>query len=187
MLCISAVPAICDPVKPAIEESQTPATTAPDTVDQTSDQASNDQTQPADFDDQTAIKEEAVAKRRAQLTREALSCRGSRYVWGGDGRGGTFDCSGFTQFLYAKKGIKLPHSAKAQFGGGTSVSKAELKEGDLVFFNTRGPITHVGMYISGGKFIHAANRRRGVVVDSIDEPYYAKRYAGARRYTDSTD
>lgn len=149
----------------------------------------NDQNQPQqdDSSSQPNLKDQAVAKRRAQITRQALSCRGSRYVWGGDGRGGVFDCSGFTRFLYAKRGIKLPHSAKAQYNSGTPVNRDELKEGDLVFFNTRGPLTHVGMCIGDGQFIHAANRRRGVVVDSLDEPYYVRKYAGARRYTKSVN
>jgi cell wall-associated NlpC family hydrolase len=127
-------------------------------------------------------KQKAQEKRRARLTREAMSYRGMPYVWGGTGREG-FDCSGLTQHLYAKRGIKLPHSAKMQFARGEPIDRADLQEGDLVFFNTRGPISHVGMYIGNDKFIHAANPRRGVTVSSLDEPYYVKRYAGARRYT----
>lgn len=127
-------------------------------------------------------KELAQAERRARLTKEALGFRGAPYIWGGEGRRG-FDCSGFTQYLYKKRGINLPHSAKLQFGKGRPVAKNDLIEGDLVFFNTTGPLTHVGMYIGNRKFVHAANKRRGVTVDSLDSPYYAKRYAGARRYT----
>lgn len=126
-------------------------------------------------------KEIAQSNRFSRLTREALSCRGLPYTWGGDSRMG-FDCSGFTQYLYEKRGIKLPHSAKLQFKKGAPVAKGDLKEGDLVFFNTRGPITHVGMYIGNGKFIHAANPRRGVVISSLDDAYYTRCYAGARRY-----
>ncbi|MEN6370775.1 MAG: C40 family peptidase [Armatimonadota bacterium] len=127
-------------------------------------------------------KEIAQANRFSRLTREALSCRGLPYIWGGGSRTG-FDCSGFTQYLYQKRGIKLPHSAKLQFKMGIPVNKSDLKECDLVFFNTRGPITHVGMYIGDGKFIHAANPRRGVVINSLDDAYYTRCYAGARRYT----
>ena len=127
-------------------------------------------------------KQKAQAERRARLAREALSFRGAPYVWGGDGRSG-FDCSGFTQYLYGRRGIELPHSARMQFDLGAPVERSELREGDLVFFNTRGPISHVGMYIGSGKFVHAANPRRGVTVSPLDSPYYTKRYAGARRYT----
>lgn len=125
----------------------------------------------------------AQRSRAARVARDAMNYRGARYVWGGDGRRGVFDCSGFTQYLYAKKGIRLPHSAKMQYQMGSRVGLQELAEGDLVFFNTRGPISHVGMYIGGGQFIHAANPRRGVVTSSMNNSYYAKRFAGARRLT----
>jgi cell wall-associated NlpC family hydrolase len=126
--------------------------------------------------------EQARADRRSRLTREALTFRGTAYVWGGASRMG-FDCSGFTQYLYAQRGVKLPHSAKLQFKMGKPIQKSDLREGDLVFFNTRGPITHVGMYIGDGNFVHAANPRRGVVVTALNSPYYLHRFAGARRYS----
>jgi cell wall-associated NlpC family hydrolase len=132
--------------------------------------------------DKMTPKEQAQKRRQMEVTQKALSCRGDAYVWGGNGRGG-FDCSGFTAYLYSQRGIKLPHSAKAQFNGGESVAKEDLSEGDLVFFNTSGPISHVGIYIGNGKFVHAANPRRGVVVESLSSKYYSKCYAGARRYS----
>lgn len=146
-------------------------------VEQPQDEISADSS-----DQQLSPKERARAQRRTRLVREALSYRGTPYVWGGEGRYG-FDCSGFTQCLYAKRGIKLPHSARMQYDLGTPVAKADLHDGDLVFFNTRGPITHVGMYIGNGQFVHAANPRRGVVVSAITDSYYSSRFAGARRYT----
>ncbi|MHB0999075.1 MAG: C40 family peptidase [Armatimonadota bacterium] len=115
------------------------------------------------------------------LIGKALSWLGTRYVWGGISTRGV-DCSGLTKLLYQKEGIKLPHSAKQQFKLGKPVKSPNLAPGDLVFFNTRGPISHVGMYIGEGKFVHAANRRRGVRVDSLNAAYYSKRFAGARRY-----
>jgi cell wall-associated NlpC family hydrolase len=126
-------------------------------------------------------KEEALDRRRSGLARMALSFRGTPYVWGGDSPR-AFDCSGFTQYLYKKYyGIRLPHNAKMQYGVGKSVSRDALSIGDLVFFNTRGPLTHVGMYIGIGNFIHAANPRRGVRVDAL-AGYYMKVFAGAKRY-----
>jgi cell wall-associated NlpC family hydrolase len=133
-------------------------------------------------DSKPDTKDQARLERLAQISREALSYRGTPYVWGGDGRVG-FDCSGFTQYIFYKRGIKLPHSAKQQFNGGVAVQKSDLQEGDLVFFNTRGSISHVGMFIGNGQFVHAANPRRGVTVDALDSTYYGPRYAGARRYT----
>jgi cell wall-associated NlpC family hydrolase len=122
----------------------------------------------------------ALAKRKA-LAKKALSYRGAPYVWGGSSVTG-FDCSGFTQYLYKQQGISLPHKASQQFQTGKPVAKSDLKAGDLVFFNTTGPLSHVGMFIGEGKFVHAANPRRGVQVDMLNRGYYAKHYAGARRY-----
>jgi cell wall-associated NlpC family hydrolase len=120
--------------------------------------------------------------RHQRISNIALSFRGSAYVWGGMSTRYGFDCSGLTRFLYLKEGIDLPHSAKLQFQLGRPVSVSELKVGDLVFFNTTGPLTHVGMYIGDGKFVHASGSRRGVRIDSLSGPFYKKRFAGARRY-----
>lgn len=94
---------------------------------------------------------------------------GAPYVWGGNSPSG-FDCSGFTQYVFAQFGISLPHSAAAQAQMGTPVSKADLQPGDLVFFNTSGGISHVGIYIGGDKFIDAASS--DVEIDNVDDPYY---------------
>ena len=115
------------------------------------------------------------------LIGRAVSWLGTRYVWGGISKKGV-DCSGFTRLLYLSEGVRLPHSAKHQFKLGRAVARTALLPGDLVFFNTRGPISHVGMYIGNGKFIHAANPTRGVRIDSLSSRYYSKRFAGARRY-----
>lgn len=115
------------------------------------------------------------------LVGRALSWLGTRYVWGGLSRKGV-DCSGLTRLIYKSEGIDLPRTAKQQFKAGRPVPRKSLVPGDLVFFNTRGPITHVGMYIGNNKFIHAANPRRGVRIDSLGSAYYHKRFAGARRY-----
>lgn len=114
------------------------------------------------------------------LVQTALACRGTRYSRGGTSRSG-FDCSGFTRYVYAKYGVSLPHSSAAQARLGTPVSKSELVPGDLVFFHTyRSGISHVGIYIGNNNFIHASTQRRGVIVDSLNHPYYSARYRGAR-------
>lgn len=115
------------------------------------------------------------------LIQTALACRGAHYRRGGTSRGG-FDCSGFTRYVYAKYGIPLPHSSAAQAGRGTSVSRSDLQPGDLVFFATsRRGISHVGIYIGNGNFVHAESRGQGVTVDSLGDAYYGPRYRGARR------
>lgn len=113
----------------------------------------------------------------------AYAFRGSRYVMGGTSRSG-FDCSGFTRYILGRSaGVELPRTALEQYYAGQPIDKDDLKPGDLVFFkNTyKAGISHVGIYVGDGKFVHACNPRRGVTVDSLDEPYYVNHYAGARR------
>jgi len=116
-----------------------------------------------------------------RLVREALKHRGTRYRWGGASRGG-FDCSGFTRYIFrTQRGIELPHSASAQARLGVRVTNPHLRDGDLLFFQTyRRGISHVGIYLGDGKFVHAANRRSGVRTDTLTG-YWARRLKLARR------
>jgi cell wall-associated NlpC family hydrolase len=123
-----------------------------------------------------------VPTRGEHVVRTALTYRGTPYRRGATGRG-AFDCSGFTLFLYRKAGSPLPRTAAQQFRRGRPVPKSQMKPGDLVFFcNTykRG-ISHVGVYVGENRFVHAAGRGRGVRVDSLDRPFYRRKWAGARR------
>lgn len=104
---------------------------------------------------------------------------GSRYIYGGTDPSG-FDCSGFTSYVYKKYGVSLSRTAAGQYSNGVAVSKGELQPGDLVMFGKSG-INHVGIYIGGGKMIHAANPSRGVTTDTINSGYYGTNYVGARR------
>lgn len=111
----------------------------------------------------------------------AYKFMGRPYVWGASGPS-SFDCSGFTAYVYSKYGVGLPHSAAAQFGMGQSVSQSNLRAGDLVFFNTYTSLGHVGIYIGDGRFIHASSGSHKITVSSLGESYYSSRYAGAKRY-----
>lgn len=106
---------------------------------------------------------------------------GRPYVWGGSGPR-VFDCSGFTAYVYAKFGVSLPHYTGSQYSMGKSVSRSNLRAGDLIFFNTDGPISHVGIYIGGGEFIHASSGSGRITISDLSQSYYSSRYAGARRY-----
>lgn len=109
---------------------------------------------------------------------------GHRYRYGGTSPSRGFDCSGFVYFLLSRYGIRAPRTAADLFRMGTPVPKGQLRPGDLVFFrNTarRRGITHVGIYIGGGKFIHASSGAGRVVVTPLSDPYYSTRFAGARR------
>lgn len=96
----------------------------------------------------------------------AMAKVGSRYVWGTSGPN-TFDCSGLTSYAYRQVGITLSRSSKAQYSGaGRKVSLSEIKPGDLVFYYS--PVSHVALYIGGGKIVHAANPRSGVNVAGLN-------------------
>ncbi|WP_448613198.1 C40 family peptidase [Modestobacter sp. URMC 112] len=105
----------------------------------------------------------------------ALAQIGDPYVWAAGGPD-AFDCSGLTQYAYAAAGVRLPHSSAAQSRMGTAVSRSDLQPGDLVFF--RSPVSHVGMYIGGGRMVHAATFGVPVQITGVD----MAGYAGARRY-----
>ena len=117
-----------------------------------------------------------------RLVATAKKFLGCAYVRGAS-RAGAFDCSGFTSYVHRRHGIDISRSSRAQFYQGSPISRDDLQPGDVVFFeNTyRRGISHVGMYIGSGKFIHAANRRGGVKITDLDSDYYARRYVGARR------
>lgn len=105
---------------------------------------------------------------------------GARYVYGASGPN-SFDCSGFTMYVYGSFGISLPHSASGQSAYGMTISKQDLKPGDLVYFATGGgrKISHVGIYTGDGCFIHAS--LHGVVMSSLNENYYYTRYVSTKR------
>lgn len=107
---------------------------------------------------------------RSGVVAIAMKYLGCPYQWGASGPS-RFDCSGFTMFVYAQVGVSLPHSSRAQIGCGQPVSRSNLEPGDLVFFGS--PIHHVGMYIGGGRMIHAPHTGDVVSIDSIDRGNYA--------------
>jgi cell wall-associated NlpC family hydrolase len=118
----------------------------------------------------------AVARKQAKVVKFARQLIGVPYVYGGVSPRSGFDCSGFTRFVYAHFGITLPHYSGAQFGMGRRVSRAGLRPGDLVFFHGLG---HVGMYVGGGRFIHAPHSGARVEIDPLSAH---GSYDGARRF-----
>ncbi len=117
------------------------------------------------------------------VVQAANAFRGTRYIMGGTSRSG-FDCSGFVRFiLSATNGVDLPRTATEQYYHGTPISISQAQPGDLVFFkNTyKQGISHVGIYVGGGQFIHAANAHKGVRSDSLNSSYYQAHFAGLRR------
>lgn len=108
--------------------------------------------------------------------RIALRYRGTPYVWAGTTPAG-FDCSGFTRFVYGRLGISLPHSSYAQWDAGRHLTRRQLRPGDIVFFG----IGHVGIWIGGGKFIHAPHTGTVVSIDRLDRGWYAASFTGGVR------
>ena len=105
---------------------------------------------------------------------------GTKYRLGGSTKSG-IDCSAFVQAIYLTAfAVSLPRTARDQYRTSRIISATELKEGDLVFFNTRGGISHVGIYLQNNKFVHASSSN-GVIISDLFEPYYLKRYIGAGR------
>jgi cell wall-associated NlpC family hydrolase len=117
------------------------------------------------------------------MVERALSWIGVKYRFGGQDEKKGFDCAGLVRRVFSTAAISLPRTAAAQFKHGCLVDRDELQPGDLVFFrNTYKPgISHVGIYVGGGEFVHAASRRRAVVVDKLDTAYFRTRFAGGRR------
>ena len=104
---------------------------------------------------------------------------GTRYKLGGATKEG-IDCSALMQiFFTGLYGIALPRTAREQYDFSRRISRAELKEGDLVFFNTIGGVSHVGMYLQNNKFVHAS--KNGVTISDLYEEYWLKHFVGAGR------
>lgn len=109
---------------------------------------------------------------------------GKPYVDGGESPRRGFDCSGLTSYVYGRSGIELPRNSREQFRHGFKVKREDLQTGDLVFFGKKG-VHHVGIYLGGGEFLHAASAGGKVKVDSLDDPHWSGSYAGARRIVGS--
>ena len=115
----------------------------------------------------------------------AMQFVGVPYVYGGASPSG-FDCSGFTRYVFAQFGVKLPHGATPQLNSGAEVSRDNLQPGDLVFFQgtyaTSSAASHCGIYIGDGQFIHSASSgNRGITISNLSDSYYSRHYLTARR------
>ena len=124
-----------------------------------------------------------------QIELNAKSFLGIPYVWGATGPR-KFDCSGFTQWVYRDVGINIPRVSKDQARVGQYIRYESLQRGDMVFFDTKkrraGKVTHVGIYLGGGDFIHASSAGKKVVIYNFNEKsFYKKRFLWGRRVTNN--
>lgn len=120
---------------------------------------------------------------RQQIVDYAATLLGCKYVYGGNSPSG-FDCSGYVKYVFAHFGVNLSRTSASQYSNSVRISKSDLNVGDLVFFSqTRGSskVGHVGIYVGGGQFIHAASPGKGVRYDSLSDSYYSSHYIGSGR------
>jgi cell wall-associated NlpC family hydrolase len=122
-----------------------------------------------------------VIDRGAVIAAAAEDLVGSPYRFGGAGPR-EFDCSGLVSYVHANAGIDVPRTAAEQFLVATPIERQALRAGDLVFFSEAGAkITHVGVYVGDGHFVHAPGNGRAVSYASLSDDYYRLNYAGGGR------
>ncbi len=117
----------------------------------------------------------------------AMALVGTPYRWGGNTPDGGFDCSGLVDYIYqTATGLRLPHSSRAmaKVDGRNVQHMTKLASGDLVFFASGGDISHVGVYVGKGRFVHAPNSGGTVRLDDIDGPYWRDHFAYGKRLLD---
>jgi len=129
-----------------------------------------------------STKDSKKPRGRDALDRAVSNWWGTPYRLGGERKNIGVDCSAYVKSVYKTVyGINLPRTASTQYTLGKSVSRRNLRRGDLVFFNTSGRgVSHVGIYLGKNKFTHASNSD-GVTINSLKDSYYRKRYIGAKR------
>jgi peptidoglycan DL-endopeptidase CwlO len=128
----------------------------------------------------SAEREASVARApspRSRVVAAALQNVGAPYARGGTSPAG-FDCSGLVMYVYARAGRALPHNAVKQYELGSPVARDDLEPGDIVFFDH---LRHSGIYIGGGKFVHASKPGDVVKISNIREEWFRRRWVGARR------
>ena len=161
---------------PQVTEIKTASAAAPSEVLSESDPDSTDENK-----ELSDSQENGLAPLKEFLTLIAQKTIGIPYKFGGNTFMG-IDCSAYVQKVLSSLGLNLPRTAREQFTLGESVDKEDLSIGDLVFFKTYAPFpSHVGIYLGNNLFIHASSIARKVTINSLNTPFYLKRFIGAKR------
>lgn len=117
-----------------------------------------------------------------QAVHEALRLQGLPYVYGGASPQDGFDCSGLVVYVYDRQGIRLPRTAQSLARQLPGINPEQRQLGDLLFFNTDRPYSHVGIYVGNDNFVHAPSARTGrVMLSSLRQPYWRERFMAVRR------
>ena len=121
---------------------------------------------------------------RESLVKTAHDFIGVPYLWGGSSVETGFDCSGLTMTVYQLNGLNLPRHSRTQYDAGSSVNISELQKGDLVFFALQGKrkVSHVGIYIGDGKFIHAPSHGKKISIEHLSTPFFANGFVSGKNY-----
>ena len=124
-----------------------------------------------------------VADSHSEIVIQALALLGVPYRWGGEDPARGLDCSGLVRHVYKTVvALDLPRRSQEMSRLGYQVTRADLRAGDLLFFNTLGyPNSHVALYVGSGRFVHAPSRNGQVRIDGLDDRYWSARFNGARR------
>lgn len=138
--------------------------------------------------DKTPLNMPAAEQGNSKAVMDALQLQGRPYVYGGKSPQEGFDCSGLVVYVYNQQGLKLPRTTDSLVRQLPGVRPEQRQPGDLLFFNTDKPYSHVGIYVGNDDFVHAPSARTGrVMVSSLRNPYWRERFIAVRRPRYSTD
>ena len=160
-----------------LSDSKTAVTSRSETANRESSTSNEESSSASESssEEESSSSESSGSATGAAVVAYAKQFLGCSYVYGGTTPSG-FDCSGFTSYVYRHFGYSLNRTSSGQRSNGVAVDKSNLKAGDILCFSG-----HVGIYIGGGSFIHAANPSKGVIISSLSESYYTRNYITARR------
>lgn len=136
---------------------------------------------PARGEPAARVEPAAVPSRGEAVARLAMSMVGTHYRYGGSDPAEGFDCSGLVHYAYARAGRDVPRTSRDQFRAARKISLREAAAGDVMFFQDEEKLSHVGIYVGEGMFVHAPRRGERVSVASIDTPYYQQHLVAVGR------